>query len=87
MPEVVFAGYKISANGISLEESRVKAIKDVKRPTTATEVRSFLGMVNFCSKFIQGYSTMAAPLRELTKKGKKFEWGSKQQEAFDNLKY
>ena len=84
--EIIFAGYKVSANGISLEESRVKTITDMKRPTNATEVRSFLGMVNYCSKFIEGYSTMAAPLRELTKKGKKFVWGSKEQESFKKLK-
>ena len=70
--EIVFAGYKVSANGISLEESRVQTIMEMPEPTNATEVRSFLGMVNYCNKFIPDYSTISAPLRELTKKNTRF---------------
>ena len=84
--EIVFAGYKVSANGISLEESRVQTIMEMPEPTNATEVRSFLGMVNYCNKFIPDYSTISAPLRELTKKNTRFVFGRQQREAFDTLK-
>ena len=50
------------------------------------EVRSFLGMTNFTSRFIPNYSTVSGPLRELTCKGSSFRWGPSQQHAFDQLK-
>ena len=84
--EVVFAGHRITPDGISLQESRVKSISNLKQPTNESEVRSFLGMVNYCNKFIPNYSTITAPLRKLTKKGEKFVWGDEQQSAFDELK-
>ena len=61
-------------------------MKTTKAPTTQTEVRSFLGLVNFCRKFIKDYSTITAPLRRLTKKNEKFSWGKEEQESFDELK-
>ena len=55
-------------------------------PHSATETRSFLGLTNFCSRFIKNYATLTAPLRELTKKHAKFRWETKHQIAFDGLK-
>ena len=55
-------------------------------PTSATGVRSFLGMINFCKQYIRDYSSITAPLRLLTKKCQRFFWGPEQQKAFDTLK-
>ena len=82
----MFAGQELSAEGIAPQKSRVEAIQNMKAPSNATEVRSILGMVNFCNEYIKDYSTITAPLRLLTKKRQRFFWGTAQQDAFETLK-
>ena len=65
---------------------KVDAIKSTKRPKDIKELRSFLGLSNYCSKFIQNYSTLTAPLRELTTKNARYEWTSVHQQAFESIK-
>jgi transposase InsO family protein len=50
------------------------------------QVRSFLGLAGFYQRFVQDFSTIAAPLHGLTKNGVSFRWGPAQQQAFDALK-
>ena len=64
----------------------VKAARDSKRPETKEAVKSFLGMVGYLSKFIDRYSSITAPLRKLTERKVKFEWGPEEEAAFNNLK-
>ena len=49
------------------------------------QVQSFLGLVQFCRKFIKGFSQLAAPLTYLTRVGQKFTWGQEQQQCFEEL--
>jgi hypothetical protein len=49
-------------------------------------VRSFLGLAGFYRRFVKDFSTIAAPLNELTKEGVPFSWGNKQENAFFMLK-
>ena len=56
-----FAGHELSAEGIAPQKSRLEAIENMKAPSNATEVRSFLGLVNFCNKYIKDYSTISTP--------------------------
>ncbi len=55
-------------------------------PTTAHEVRSFLGMTNYCSRFIPNYSTITEPLCTLPKSDQPWTWTPQHQHAFDQLK-
>ena len=55
-------------------------------PTCVKEVCSFLGFANYYRFFILGFSHIAAPLHELTKKGVKFQWSSQCQDACDKVK-
>jgi hypothetical protein len=52
----------------------IKAIKEATFQKNVSEVRSLLGMVNYCARFIKDLSTIAKPLRELTKKGDPWKW-------------
>ena len=86
VPELVFFGFKISANGISPDDKKVEAVRNARPPTTAAEVRSFLGLVNYCARFIPNFATLAEPLRQLTRSDSEWVWGEIQQDAFDRLR-
>ena len=68
------------------DQAKVQTINDARTIRTATEVRSFLGLGNYCGRFIKDYSTLTAPLRRLTKKNVPFNWGKRDQGAFKSLK-
>ncbi|GMQ12089.1 hypothetical protein CsSME_00054546 [Camellia sinensis var. sinensis] len=84
--EVSFLGHKIKGGKLSMEEDKVRAIKEWEPPTKVTELRSFLGLVNYYRRFIMGYSAIAAPLTDMLKKGQTWVWTEKCQDAFDKLK-
>ncbi|CAA0813273.1 Uncharacterized mitochondrial protein AtMg00860 [Striga hermonthica] len=69
-----------------MDGAKVKAIMEWQAPTKVTELRSFLGLVNYYRRFIQGYSTRAVPLTDLLKKGKPWVWSDECERAFDDLK-
>lgn len=82
VPEVDFLAMRLSAKGIQPADSKVTAIKNFKEPGNASEVRSFLGLVTFVSRFIPGLADTAKPLRDLTKKNVTWQWGAEQTQAF-----
>ena len=82
----MFLGFVVSGKGIKVDESKVKAIKDWPTPTNVSQVRSFHGLAGFYRWFVRDFSTIAAPLNELTKKGVDFKWEKSQQNAFQELK-
>ena len=69
-----------------MDEAKIVAITSWPLRTTVTQVRSFLGLAGFYRRFVRDFSTIAAPLHELTKNGVSFRWGPSQQQAFDALK-
>ena len=83
---VSFLGYVVTPQGIEVDETKIEAIKSWPVPQTITQVRSFLGLAGFYRRFVKDFSTFAAPLNELTKKGVVFHWGKTQEKSFDTLK-
>jgi len=69
-----------------MDEEKIRTIRDWKEPTNVKGVQSFLGFANFYRRFIRDYSKITTPLSTLTRKDKLWEWGDKQQEAFEMLK-
>ena len=83
---LTFYGHNLSADAISASEEKVAAITEASEPKTTTEVRSFLGLVQYSAKFIPNYAQVAEPLRKLTRKNEKFHWEGEQKQAFVKLK-
>ncbi|UYV80736.1 K02A2.6-like [Cordylochernes scorpioides] len=84
--EVTFLGHRVDKDGIHPKENNIEKIKDMSPPKTVSGVRRFLGAVGFYRKSIAGFSEIAAPLYELTKKGTWYEWNETAQRAYDKLK-
>lgn len=84
--ELWFYGFQLTPNGIKADPRKVDAIKNTTQPRDAKELRSFLGLANYCSKFIKNFSTLTAPMRELITKTATFKWRDVHQKAFEAIK-
>ena len=60
-------GHIVSKKGIQPDKKKVEAVPNAPKPKSAAEVRSFLGLVNYCSRYISDYSSVTYPLCQLTK--------------------
>ena len=79
--ELECCGFHISAQGISLDKDRIHAIKHMQPPSTATESRSFLELVNTIAHFLPNLAAMTETIRRITHKDCSWSWGLDQSEA------
>nr|GEZ67587.1 putative reverse transcriptase domain-containing protein [Tanacetum cinerariifolium] len=86
IPKVQFLGHVIDGRGIHVDPAKIESIKDWASPKTPTEIRQFLGLVGYYRRFIEGFSKIAKPMTKLTQKKVMFDWGDKQEGAFQLLK-
>jgi hypothetical protein len=86
--DIEFVGHEVSESTLRPRKEKVAEILDIERPTTKKQVRSFLGMVGYYSRFIPGFSDIAVPLTNLTRKKNPnvVSWGKKEEQAFQELK-
>ena len=85
MPELLYIGHQISEEGIRPDVAKVAAIKGMARPQSPSDVRRFLGMWNYLSRFIRRLSQASEPLRRLMESNTEFHWTSTEQEALDKI--
>ena len=81
-----FFGLVFSESGVSPDPEKIKALKQAEPPETKSELRSFLGMLNFSAGFINDFSGYTSELRRRTHKNSQWEWTKNHQEAFEKLK-
>lgn len=86
LDEITYLGCVINKNGIKPDPKKVEAIKEMTAPANITELRSFLGTINFYCKFISGIHKLRAPLDELLRKDVTWNWSNTHQRAFEQLK-
>mmetsp|Transcript_606 Transcript_606/g.749 ORF Transcript_606/g.749 Transcript_606/m.749 type:complete len:720 (-) Transcript_606:540-2699(-) len=86
LSQIKFLGRTISDQGISVDDSKIQAIKEWPQPTNVSELRSFLGSAGYYQKFIKGFSSIAMPLFDLTKKQTAWNWSATAEEEFQTIK-
>ena len=84
--ELEFFGYIFSSKGLAADLKKINDILKLDAPVNASEVCSLLGVANYSSRFIQGYATLTAPLRELTRKESPWKWTERHDGALAQLK-
>lgn len=85
-PEVVYLGHRINAAGLHPTTEKVQAINDAPVPRNVTELKSYLGILNYYAKFLPNLSSLVAPLHCLLRKTTRWSWGTAQEEAFRKSK-
>ena len=81
-PQVEYLDHIISEQGISPSETKVQAIRDAPEPTNVTELRAFLGLLNYYGRFLPTFSATLHLLYALLGKNRPWKWRSKERGAF-----
>lgn len=84
--EVEYLGHEVSRDGIRPSRRNLEAVAEAKPPTNVTEVKAFVGLCNYYSRFIPRFAEKREPLLQLTRANTKFVWGEQEHEAFEALK-
>ena len=79
-------GHIVSDQGVEVDPRKTEAVKNWPKSLTPTDMRSFLGSAGYYRRFVEGFSSIAAPLKALTKKKSKFEWTDTCEKSFQELK-
>ncbi|KAI6687682.1 hypothetical protein NL676_024510 [Syzygium grande] len=82
LSRVGFLGHIVSRDGISVDPAKIEAITKWPRPTSVTEIQSFLGLADYYMRFVEGFLLIAMPMTRLLKKDVKFEWDDKCEGSF-----
>ncbi|KAL0533851.1 hypothetical protein IC582_028122 [Cucumis melo] len=86
LKQVSFLGHVVSKDGVSVDPAKIEAVTGWTRPSTVSEVRSFLGLAGYYRRFVENFSRIATPLTQLTRKGAPFVWSKACEDSFQTLK-
>ena len=85
-PQVTYLGHRVSKEGIQPMEDKVEAITNAPPPWNVSELKSYLGMINYYQKFLPNLSSVLALLHRLLNSKTHWHWGKDQQQAFAQSK-
>ena len=84
--KVEYLGHVVSERGIETDPKKIEIVENWPKPSSVTEVRSFLGFCSYYRRFIEGFAAVAKPLHKLTEKNRTFVWSEECDEAFSKRK-
>lgn len=84
--EVEYLGHKIDGQGLHTLDKHTIAIKEAAAPQDRSELKSFLGLVTYYTKFVENAARILKPLYDLLKMGAKWSWSKEADEAFNSIK-
>ena len=68
---MAFLGHIIYSEGVEVDPRKSEVVKNCPRPITPIDIRSFLGLMGYYRRFVDGFATIAYPLTTLTQQSKK----------------
>lgn len=83
---VTYLGFTIDRFGVHKSPEKVSGILNAKKPTNISELKSFLGMINYYRNFIRNASAILSPLHNLLHKNVQWLWGPEHDQAFESIK-
>ncbi|KAA0052401.1 pol protein [Cucumis melo var. makuwa] len=86
LKKVTFLGHVVSSEGVSVDPAKIETVTNWPRPSTVSEIRSFLGLVDYYRRFVEDFSRIASPMTQLTRKGTPFVWSPACDSSFQELK-
>ena len=86
MPEVIYLGFRINKEGVAPVPERVEDLKEAKTPGDVTQLKLFLGMVNYYHRHLPNLAHSLEPLHKLLRKNTEWKWGKEQHNAFEKVK-
>ena len=84
--QLEFCGYQIDSQGLHKTPDKIQAMLEAPRPTSVTQLRSFLGIINYYHRFLPNLSTVLAALHELLKAHTQWKWTGDCEKAFEEVK-
>ena len=84
--KITFCGHDIDSEGLHKTTDKTAAVVNVPRPQNVTEVRSFLGLVNYYHKFLPNLATILHPLNQMLESNYQWYWTDRCEEAFQKVK-
>ena len=84
--KITFCGHEIDKNGLHKTQEKIDAVIQAPCPQNVTQVRSFLGLVNYYNHFLPNFSAVVQPLNNLLQRDHKWEWTTACEEAFGRAK-
>ncbi|KAL0549383.1 hypothetical protein IC582_013865 [Cucumis melo] len=86
LKKVSFLGHVVSSEGLSVDPAKIEAVTNWPRPSTVSEIHSFLGLAGYYRRFVEDFSRIASPLTQLTRKRTPFVWSPACESSFQELK-
>ena len=83
---IQFCGHRLDREGIHKTQDKIEAVTRTPSPQNVSQLRSFLGLINYYNRFLPNLSTQLAPLYHLLKKGQKWCWSRHCQQSFEAVK-
>ena len=84
--EITYVGHVLSDKGLKADPEKIRAVQNMKQPSNQSELRTFLGFIQYLGKFMPKMADVSAPLRALTKKEAEWKWTKTEEGSFNELK-
>lgn len=84
--EIRYLGHVVNKDGLKKCSEKLRTVVEAPKPSNVTELRAFVGMVNYYGNFVKNLSTLLSPLYKLLQSGVQYKWTNECDESFLKVK-